>query len=54
MRIVPVEFVDEVLREALVLENPDEFLKRPAAVEPKATVEPAPLQPQQTTEQAAQ
>ncbi len=31
MRIVQVEFVDDVLREALVLEKPDEFLKKPVA-----------------------
>ncbi|HZH02809.1 MAG TPA: S16 family serine protease, partial [Myxococcaceae bacterium] len=28
MRIIPVEYVDDVLREALVLEKPDEFTKR--------------------------
>src|SRR5215467_612500 len=52
IRIVPVEFVDEVLREALVLEKPDEFLKKPAAIEPKAPVEavslPQPAAPQAT------
>ena len=32
MRIIPVEFVDEVLREALVLEKPEEFLKRSAVL----------------------
>ncbi len=33
LRIVPVEFVDEVLREALVLEKPEEFgLTKPAPV----------------------
>jgi ATP-dependent Lon protease len=30
LRIVPVEFADEVLREALVLEKPEEFFKKPA------------------------
>ena len=39
LRIVPVEYVDDVLREALVLEKPEEFFKRatPVAVveEPK-------------------
>jgi len=44
MRIVPVEFVDEVLREALVLENPDEFFKKPAVEEKKAVPEPLPVQ----------
>ena len=28
LRIVPVEYVDEVLREALVLEHPDEFFRK--------------------------
>jgi len=32
LRFVPVEFVDEVLREALVLENPDTFIRKPAPV----------------------
>ena len=33
LRIIPVEFVDEVLREALVLEKPEEFgLSKPAPV----------------------
>ncbi len=45
MRIVPVEFVDEVLREALVLENPDEFFKKPVVEEKKAPPpEPLPVQ----------
>ncbi len=35
IRLVPVEFVDDVIREALVLEKPDEFF-RPAKVEPPA------------------
>ena len=29
LRIVPVEFVDDVLREALVLEKPEEFFRKP-------------------------
>ena len=29
LRIVAVEFVDDVLREALVLEKPDEFFRAP-------------------------
>jgi ATP-dependent Lon protease len=44
MRIVPVEFVDEVLREALVLENPDEFFRKPVVEEKKAAPEPLPVQ----------
>ncbi len=45
MRIVPVEFVDEVLREALVLDNPDEFFKKPVVEEKKAPPpEPLPVQ----------
>jgi ATP-dependent Lon protease len=52
MRIVPVEFVDEVLREALVLEKPDEFLKKPAPVESKA--EGVALPQQSATQPAAQ
>ncbi|MCI0569657.1 MAG: endopeptidase La, partial [Myxococcaceae bacterium] len=39
LRIVPVEFVDEVLREALLLEKPEEFFKKPAA--PQAATEAA-------------
>jgi ATP-dependent Lon protease len=39
LRIIPVEFVDDVLREALVLEKPEEF-GRGKAVEP-SKVEPA-------------
>src|SRR5690606_12704019 len=34
LRIVPVEFVDEVLREALVLEKPDEFFKHVPVMPP--------------------
>ena len=30
LTIIPVEYVDEVLREALVLENPQDFLRKPA------------------------
>ena len=30
LRIVPVEFVDDVLREALVLEKPEEFFRKPS------------------------
>jgi ATP-dependent Lon protease len=30
LRIIPVEFVDDVLREALVLEKPEEFGRKPA------------------------
>jgi ATP-dependent Lon protease len=40
MRIVPVEFVDEVLREALRLENPEQFLAKP---QPMAGEEGKPL-----------
>jgi len=43
MRIVQVEFVDEVLREALVLENPDDFFRKPGE-EKKSAVEPVPAQ----------
>ncbi|HVE84948.1 MAG TPA: endopeptidase La [Myxococcales bacterium] len=32
LRIVPVEYVDEVLREALVLEHPEEFFRKPGPV----------------------
>ena len=44
MRIVQVEFVDEVLREALVLENPEEFFKKPVIEEKKPAPEPQPAQ----------
>jgi len=44
MRIVQVEFVDEVLREALVLENPDDFFRKPSAEEKKAAAESVPAQ----------
>ncbi len=37
MRIVMVEYVDEVLKEALVLENPDEFFRK---VQPVAEIKP--------------
>jgi len=52
LRIIPVEFVDEVLREALVLDKPEEFFRKPGSVgdgQTKATpsaVEPSPA-PQQ-------
>jgi len=39
LRIVPVEYVDDVLREALLLEKPDEFFRKPA---PAGEGEPAP------------
>jgi ATP-dependent Lon protease len=43
LRIVLVEKVDEVLREALVLEKPDEFFRKPSSVEPlKVAEEPVP------------
>jgi ATP-dependent Lon protease len=42
LRIVQVEFVDEVLREALVLEKPDEFIKKPAAAaKPEPAAQPS-------------
>jgi ATP-dependent Lon protease len=34
LRIVPVEYVDDVLREALLLEKPEEFFRKPGAAEP--------------------
>jgi ATP-dependent Lon protease len=40
IRLVPVEFVDDVIREALVLEKPDEFFRPLVKVEPP--VEPSP------------
>ncbi len=40
MRIVTVEFVDDVLREALVLEKPDEFLKKPVTEKAPEAVPP--------------
>ncbi|MFT3837842.1 MAG: endopeptidase La [Myxococcaceae bacterium] len=40
VRLVPVEFVDDVIREALVLEKPDEFFRPLVKVEPP--VEPSP------------
>src|SRR5690606_30992045 len=36
LRIVPVEFVDEVLREALLLEKPEEFFTRVPTTPPAA------------------
>jgi ATP-dependent Lon protease len=45
MRIVQVEFVDEVLREALILDNPDQFFRKPdPAGEKQPTPEPQPAQ----------
>jgi ATP-dependent Lon protease len=41
LRIVPVEFVDEVLREALVLEKPDEFFKHVPVMPPVMGAESA-------------
>ena len=35
LKIIPVEHVDEVLRHALVLENPDSFFRQPAPEQPK-------------------
>jgi ATP-dependent Lon protease len=45
MRLVPCEFVDEVLREALLLEKPDEFIRSAtgALIEPKPLAEPGPV-----------
>jgi ATP-dependent Lon protease len=34
MRIIPVEHMDEVLRQALVLENPDTFFRHPEGQPP--------------------
>ncbi|HUB08379.1 MAG TPA: endopeptidase La [Myxococcales bacterium] len=48
MRIIPVEHMDEVLRQALVLENPDAFFKSPElGAPPAAPAEsvPPPSQP---------
>ncbi|MHB8416660.1 MAG: endopeptidase La [Myxococcales bacterium] len=46
MRIVPVEHMDEVLRQALVLENPDAFFRSPeAGAQPAAESTPPPSQP---------
>jgi ATP-dependent Lon protease len=45
LRIVPVEFMDDVLREALILEKPDEFWKKPSGSSSGVTPaesEPAP------------
>jgi ATP-dependent Lon protease len=46
LRMVRVEFVDDVLREALVLENPDEFIKKPGPLPPQ------PLPPTPSSEPA--
>jgi ATP-dependent Lon protease len=46
LRMVRVEFVDDVLREALVLENPEDFIKKPGPLPPQPlpppSSEPAP------------
>jgi ATP-dependent Lon protease len=44
LRNVPVEYVDDVLREALLLEKPEEFFRKsaPAEVEPPPAVPSAP------------
>jgi ATP-dependent Lon protease len=42
LRIVRVDFVDDVLREALVLENPDEFLKKPLPLAEPSAASPSP------------
>ena len=42
MQIQVVEHMDEVLREALLLEDPDAFFKRPISVEPPKPPPPAP------------
>jgi ATP-dependent Lon protease len=54
MRIVPVEFVDEVLREALILKNPDEFLKKAAPIESTRAESASGLLPQPQPDSAAQ
>src|SRR5262249_57140347 len=41
LRIVPVEYVDDVLREALLLEKPEEFFRKSSAAE----AEPGPPAP---------
>jgi ATP-dependent Lon protease len=46
MQIIPVEHMDEVLRQALVLENPETFFRAPAAEVPTTPpVPPAPPAP---------
>ena len=40
LRIVPVEFVDDVLREALLLERPEDLFKKVAVVEEKPAQAP--------------
>jgi len=35
LKIIPVEHVDEVLRQALVLSDPDAFFKKPSDEQPK-------------------
>jgi ATP-dependent Lon protease len=41
MRIIPVEHMDEVLRQALVLENPDTFFRHPEGQPPPPQIVPA-------------
>jgi ATP-dependent Lon protease len=41
MQIIQVEFMDDVLRVALVLEKPDEFFKKPGSAEEKVLPQPA-------------
>jgi ATP-dependent Lon protease len=45
MRLVPCEFVDEVLREALLLDKPDEFIRSAsgAVIEVKPIADPGPV-----------
>ena len=38
MRIIPVEHMDEVLRQALVLENPDTFFRHPEGQPPQPQI----------------
>ena len=45
MQIVPVEHMDEVLREALKLEDPDAFFKRRPAAAPAPPASPPPAAP---------
>ena len=46
LRIIPVEFVDDVLRVALMLDKPEEFGRKPASdnlkVAPTVDVQPNP------------
>jgi ATP-dependent Lon protease len=50
MRIVQVEFVDEVLREALILDNPDQFFRKIDRVEEKQTTPATEPQPAQASQ----